>query len=79
MITVEELFERVRKHQEKFRGWSGTNFWQVLWLILSEIVYYGGADILFNGKVYKVKTEDDAVILFLDIYDVYKDVYKKPS
>ncbi len=72
MITVEELFEKVETHQKKFN----TNFWWALWLILEELAYYGGADVLFNKKVYEIRTKKDAVMLFLDIYDVYKNVYQ---
>jgi hypothetical protein len=71
MIKIEELFEKAKAHQEKFKDLN-KNFWPSLWLVLEEIEYYGGADILFNGKVYKVRTKDDAIMLFLEIYDAYK-------
>jgi hypothetical protein len=78
MLTTEELFRRAEEHQEKFKDFiTKPNFWQALWLVFKALVYYGGADVLFNGKVYKIRTEDDALMLFLDIYDTYKDVYKK--
>jgi hypothetical protein len=74
MMTLEELFEKAKANQEKFKN---LNFWQALWLKLEALLYYGGAYILFNEKVYKITTKDDAIMLFLDIYDTYKDVYKK--
>lgn len=66
MLKVEELFERARRHQE----WvlREIDFWQALYEVLDEIVYYGGADIEYCGKVYRVRTDTDAVKLLLDIY-----------
>jgi hypothetical protein len=69
MITSEELFRRVEEYQRRF-GYN--NFWQSLWAVLDTIVYYGGAHIEFNGKVYKIITDCDAIMLLLDIYDAYK-------
>jgi len=70
MITAEELFKRVEEYQRRFEY---NNFWQALWAVLDTIVYYGGAFIEFNGKVYKITTSDDAILLLLDIYDAFKN------
>ena len=74
MITVEELLERAKAHQEKFKDWnSNKNFWWSLWITLEAIYYYGGADIAFGDKIYKIRTKEDIVVLFLKIYDAYKN------
>jgi hypothetical protein len=70
-MTVQELFERAKEHQRT--SLFDINIWQALWAILDEIIYYGGAYIEFNGKVYKIITDDDAITLLLDIYDAYKN------
>jgi hypothetical protein len=73
MIAAEELFRRTKEHQRRFGDLREINFWQALWAVLDEIVYYGGAFIEFNGKVYKITISDDAIMLLLDIYDAYKN------
>ena len=69
MITAEELFKRVEEYQRRF----GDNFWHALWAVLDTIVYYGGAHIEFNGKIYTIKTDYDAISLLLEIYDAFKN------
>jgi hypothetical protein len=68
MLKVEEIFERARKHQEWVRQWDEIDFWQALYEVLDEIVYYGGEDVEYCGEVYRVRTDRDAVKLMLDIY-----------
>ena len=71
MITTEELFKKAKEHQ---RGdLRKINFWQALWFTLDEIIYYGGAHIEFDGKVYKITTTADAISLLLEIYDAFKN------
>ena len=71
MVTTEELFRRAKKHQQS--SLRKINFWQALWAILDEIVYYGGAHIEFDGKIYTIKTDYDAISLLLEIYDSFKN------
>jgi hypothetical protein len=68
MLKVEELFERVKAHQEWASQWDEIDFWQALYEVLDEIVYYGGADIECCGEIYRVRTDTDAVKLLLDLY-----------
>jgi hypothetical protein len=72
MITAEELFEKAKEHQRRFGDLREINFWQALWAVLDAFIYYGGGFVEFNGKVYKIKTDDDAIMLLLDIYDAFK-------
>jgi hypothetical protein len=71
MIKTEELFERAKALQEKLN----LNFWIALWITLEKIQYYGGADIQFNEKIYKLRTKEDAIMLFIQIYDAYRNQY----
>ncbi len=66
MLKAEELFERAKAYQKE--SLLNPDFWQSLYAVLDEIVYYGGADIEYNGKVYRVRTDTDAIKLLLDIY-----------
>jgi len=66
MLNKEDLFERAKTYQEE--SLLNPDFWQALYAVLDEIVYYGGADIEYNGSVYRVKTDFDAIRLLLDIY-----------
>jgi hypothetical protein len=66
MLNKEDLFERAKTYQEE--SLLNPDFWQALYAVLDEIVYYGGADIEYNGRVYRVKTDFDAIKLLLDIY-----------
>jgi hypothetical protein len=66
MLNKEELFERAEEYQKK--SLLNPDFWQSLYVVLDEIVYYGGADIEYNGKTYRVRTDLDAIKLLLDIY-----------
>jgi hypothetical protein len=68
VMKAEELFERAKAHQEWVNNWSEIDFWQALYEVLDEIVYYGGADIEYGGEIYRVRTGTDAVKLLLDIY-----------
>ncbi len=66
MLKVEELFERAKKYQK----WvlRDISFFEALYEVLMEIVYYGGADIEYGGEIYRVRTDTNAVRLILDIY-----------
>jgi len=66
MLKAEELFERAKEYKEK--SLLNPDFWQSLYAVLDEIVYYSGADIEYSGKVYRVRTDFDAIKLLLDIY-----------
>jgi len=66
MLKAEELFRRAEEYQRE--SILNPDFWQSLYAVLDEIVYYGGADIEYNGSVYRVKTDFDAIKLLLDIY-----------
>jgi hypothetical protein len=68
MLNKEELFERAKRHQEWANQLHETDFWQALYRVLDEIVYYGGVDIEYGGKIYRVRTDADAIKLLLDIY-----------
>jgi hypothetical protein len=71
MITAEELFKKAREYQRSC--FSKINFWQALWVQLDEIVYYGGARIEFDGKIYVIKSYYDAISFLLEIYDAFKN------
>jgi hypothetical protein len=66
MLNKEELFRMAEEYQKE--SILNPDFWQSLYAVLDEIVYYGGADIEYNGSVYRVKTDFDAIKLLLDIY-----------
>jgi hypothetical protein len=66
MLNKEDLFERAKTYQEE--SLLNPDFWQSLYAVLDEIVYYGGADIEYNGRVYMVRTDFDAIKLLLGIY-----------
>ena len=71
MIEAEELFKRAREYQRSSA--LKINLWQALWAQLDEIVYYGGARIRFDGKIYVIKTYYDAISFLLEIYDAFKN------
>ena len=66
MLKAEELFERAKAYQKE--SLLNPDFWQSLYAVLDEIVYYGGADIEYGGEIYRVRTDMDAIKLLLDIY-----------
>jgi len=68
MIKAEEIFRRAEEYQRESLLNPVPDFWQSLYAVLDEIVYYGGADIEYNGKVYRVRIDLDAIKLLLDIY-----------
>jgi len=68
MLKVEELFERAKEYQEWANQWREVDFWQALYGVLDEIVYYGGAEIEYSGEIHRVRTKMDAIKLLLEIY-----------
>ncbi len=64
IITSEELFRRVEKCKKEYPDLS---FWEGLYFVLTDMVEYKPT-IEYNGKVYKIDTDFEAIQLLLDIH-----------
>jgi hypothetical protein len=71
MLKVEELFEKAEDFQRWAKHRVDIDIWQALYGVLCEMIYHGGVNVEYNGKVYWVRTTMDAIKLLLDIYHFF--------